>query len=50
MVEKRAMLTAARMLRAGSCGGAFHLLVSLGDRVRNETRSRSGSRANRRAH
>ena len=50
MVEERAMLAAARMLRAGSCGAAFHLLVILGDRVRNETRSRSGSRANRRAH
>jgi hypothetical protein len=38
------------MLRARSCGASFHLLVILGDRVRHEPRSRSGSRTNRRAH
>ena len=50
VVEERAMLAAARMLRAGSCGAALHLLVILGDRVGHEPRSRSGSRADRRAH
>jgi hypothetical protein len=50
VVEERAVLAAGGVLRPRRCGASFHMLVILGDRVRDETRSRSGSRANRRAH
>ena len=50
VVEERAVLAACWVLRAGSCGASFHLLVILGDRVGDEARSCSGSRAYRRAH
>ena len=50
VVKERAMLAAAGMLRARSCGAAFHVLVILGDRVRHEASAGSGSGANGCAH